>query len=94
MLTRNLDLHRGLVNGAEVQLMSMRDFSITVRMASGQLAVLPRISFTAAPEESGLPFYATQEAISHHSGVRVDSPPRARADVVVRGIVLPRRRVL
>ncbi len=56
MLTRNLDLHRGLVNGAEVQLMSMRDYSISVRMASGQLAVLPRISFTAAPEESGLPF--------------------------------------
>jgi ATP-dependent DNA helicase PIF1 len=56
MLTRNLDLHRGMVNGAEVQLLMIRDFSIVVRMASGQQAVLPRINFIIAPEESGLPF--------------------------------------
>ena len=56
MLTRNLDLHRGMVNGAEVLLLSIRDFSITVRMASGQQAVLPRITFTVDPETSGLPF--------------------------------------
>ena len=56
MLMRNLDLHRGLVNGAEVLLLSVREFSITVRMPSGQDAVLPRISFTVQPEESGLPF--------------------------------------
>lgn len=56
MLTRNLDLHRGMVNGAEVLLLSICNFSITVRMASGQLAVLPRINFSVDPEMSGLPF--------------------------------------
>jgi hypothetical protein len=45
-----------MVNGAEVLLLSIRDFSITVRMASGQQAVLPRITFTVDPETSGLPF--------------------------------------
>lgn len=55
MLTRNLDLHRGMLNGAEVLLLSIRDYCITVRMASGQLAVLPRINFSVDPETSGLP---------------------------------------
>jgi ATP-dependent DNA helicase PIF1 len=56
MLTRNLDLNRGMVNGAEVLLLSIHDFSITVQMASGQPAVLPRINFSIDPELSGLPF--------------------------------------
>ena len=56
MLTRNLDLNRGMVNGAEVLLLSIHDFSISVQMASGQLAVLPRINFSIDPEMSGLPF--------------------------------------
>lgn len=42
----------------------------------------------------GTALYATQEAVSHNSSVRFNSPPRSRSDVAVRGIVLPRRRVL
>ena len=56
MLTRNLDLNRGMVNGAEVLLLSIHDFSISVQMSSGQTAVLPRINFSIDPEMSGLPF--------------------------------------
>ena len=56
MLTRNLDFQRGMVNGAEVQLLKIHEFCLRVRLASGQEAVLPRINFVIAPDESGLPF--------------------------------------
>jgi ATP-dependent DNA helicase PIF1 len=56
MVTRNLDFLRGLVNGVEVVLTGMRHHSVTVRLPSGQLEVLPRINFVIGTDQSGLPF--------------------------------------
>ena len=56
MITRNYDPKRGLVNGVEVILVAMRGSHVTVRLASGEEAVLPRLNFVISPSDSGLPF--------------------------------------
>jgi ATP-dependent exoDNAse (exonuclease V) alpha subunit len=56
MITRNLDQRQGLVNGVQVVCEEIRPHTVTVRLASGHVHVIPRINFTITPSESGLPF--------------------------------------
>jgi ATP-dependent exoDNAse (exonuclease V) alpha subunit len=56
MITRNLDQQSGLVNGVQVVCESIRSHTVSVRMPSGHVHVIPRITCVIAPNESGLPF--------------------------------------